>query len=97
MTLVAAGLVAVSPGGVEPAAAATLASISGTVSADGKSGGVPGVYVSLHSPDGLLSRTTTTNGYGQYAFNSLNSYYTYEIEFIPPQALAQSEGYTYQF
>lgn len=90
------GLVAVPPGSVESAYAASGTSISGSVSADGRAGGVPGVDVYLWDHGGRMSRSTTTNTYGQYEFDYLNSSYAYEMEFVPSTTL-QDEGYTYQF
>ena len=97
VAVLATGFVAVSPGVVEPAYAASGTSISGAVTADGMSGGVPNVYVSLWDRGGRLSRSTTTNSYGQYQFDYLNSSYAYEMEFVPSTTLQRDEGYTYQF
>lgn len=95
--MIAVGLVAVSPGAVEPAYAASGTSIVGIVHADGKAGGIPDADVYLWDHYGRMSRSTTTDAYGWYEFDFLNSSYTYEMEFVPPETLRTDEGYVYQF
>jgi hypothetical protein len=94
--VVAAGLVAVSPGSLESAHAASGTTIEGTVHADGKSGGVPGVKVELQNYYGWDQYSTTTDASGHYEFDYMNADYPYQLRFDLAGTSLADEGYISQ-